>query len=67
MKDATAAKRRERFAAVCEVFGAVPHEAYRAFGVAELAALLRPDGLVADIKGMWRSLDVSAPFFVWRP
>jgi UDP-N-acetyl-D-galactosamine dehydrogenase len=34
--------------------GAVPHDAYKALGSVELAALLRKDGLVCDIKGLWR-------------
>jgi UDP-N-acetyl-D-galactosamine dehydrogenase len=36
------------------VVGAVPHDAYKALGSAELATLLRKGGLVCDIKGMWR-------------
>jgi UDP-N-acetyl-D-galactosamine dehydrogenase len=36
------------------VVGAVPHEAYKAFTAATFAQLLVPDGLVADVKGMWR-------------
>jgi UDP-N-acetyl-D-galactosamine dehydrogenase len=34
--------------------GAVAHDAYKALGAAELAKLVRPGGLVCDIKGMWR-------------
>ena len=34
--------------------GAVAHDAHKALGAAELAKLVRPDGLVCDIKGMWR-------------
>ena len=36
------------------VVGAVPHEAYKALGAAELALLVRPGGLVCDVKAMWR-------------
>ena len=36
------------------VVGAVPHDAYKAFTTATFAQLLVPDGLVADVKGMWR-------------
>ena len=38
------------------VIGAVAHDAYRGLGAADLARLLRKDGLVADIKGIWRGL-----------
>jgi UDP-N-acetyl-D-glucosamine/UDP-N-acetyl-D-galactosamine dehydrogenase len=41
------------------VVGAVPHEAYKAFTAATFAQLLVPDGLVADVKGMWR--DTALP------
>jgi UDP-N-acetyl-D-galactosamine dehydrogenase len=34
----------------------VPHRAYRALDAAALAALLRPNGLLADLKGIWRHL-----------
>ena len=36
------------------VLGAVAHTPYRAFTAATFAALLKPGGLVADIKNMWR-------------
>jgi UDP-N-acetyl-D-galactosamine dehydrogenase len=36
------------------VIGAVPHDAYKAFTAATFAKLLVADGLVADVKGMWR-------------
>ncbi|HMO75690.1 MAG TPA: nucleotide sugar dehydrogenase [Sphingopyxis sp.] len=35
------------------VIGAVRHDAFRALGAADLAAMLRPGGLVADLKRMW--------------
>lgn len=38
------------------VVGAVPHQAYRTLSTEALAELLRPAGLLADIKGMWRGL-----------
>ena len=43
------------------VVGAVPHSAYRDLSDAELAGLLNPGGVLADIKGMWRerALDPS--------
>ena len=46
------------------VVGAVPHAAFQSLDDTALAALLRPDGLIADIKGMWR--DVTLPEGVHR-
>jgi UDP-N-acetyl-D-galactosamine dehydrogenase len=46
------------------VVGAVPHRAYVAFSAETFAALVRPGGLVADIKGMWR--DLALPFARWQ-
>lgn len=34
---------------------AVPHATYRALGAAKLASLLLSDGLVMDLKGVWRA------------
>jgi len=36
------------------VLAAVPHAAYKAMGGEEVAKLLAEDGLVADLKGIWR-------------
>jgi len=36
--------------------GAVTHAPYAAFATADFTRLLRPAGLVADIKGMWRNV-----------
>ena len=36
------------------IIGAVAHDAYRALTDAEILQLLRAEGLVADIKGIWR-------------
>jgi UDP-N-acetyl-D-galactosamine dehydrogenase len=49
------------------VIGAVPHEAYARLDARTLATMLRPNGLVADIKGMWRGLALPASVRVWRP
>jgi UDP-N-acetyl-D-galactosamine dehydrogenase len=38
------------------VLGAVPHRAYARLDDVRLVALLRPGGLLADLKGMWRDL-----------
>ena len=48
------------------VVGAVPHAAYVAMGAARLGEMLKPGGLIADIKGMWRGLDAPG-LKVWRP
>jgi UDP-N-acetyl-D-glucosamine/UDP-N-acetyl-D-galactosamine dehydrogenase len=37
------------------LLGAVMHAPYAAFGAADFARLVRPGGLVADVKGMWRN------------
>lgn len=41
------------------VVGAVAHDRYRALSAAEAARLVRPGGLIADIKGMWRDLPLE--------
>ena len=37
----------------------IPDALYRALGAAELAQLVRPGGLVADVKGIWRDVDLT--------
>ena len=39
------------------VVGAVPHAVYREFGPQDLRRLVTPDGLIADIKAIWRHID----------
>ncbi len=48
------------------VVGAVPHSAYLNFTVETFDTLVRPGGLVADIKGMWRGLDLPQGLRLWR-
>ena len=36
------------------VFAAVPHREYRAIGADQVRGLIAPDGLLADLKAMWR-------------
>jgi len=48
------------------VVGAVAHEAYRAFAEEGIEGLLKPGGLVADIRGMWRGLELSADYGRWE-
>ena len=46
---------------------AVPHEAYRGFDGARLSALVKPGGLVADLKGVWRKLELPPGLRRWQP
>ena len=46
--------RLDRASAFDAVVGAVAHDAYRDLTTADLARLVRPGGLIADVKGMWR-------------
>ena len=48
------------------VVGAVPHTAYRSLSADDLAALVVPGGLVADIKGMWRGLTLPDHIRRWQ-
>jgi len=48
------------------VVGAVPHDGYRGFQAEDLSALLEPAGLVADIKGMWRELELADGLQRWQ-
>lgn len=42
------------------VIGAVPHSAYAAFTSENFETLVKEGGLVADVKGVWRNLDLPA-------
>ncbi len=42
------------------VVGAVSHDEYAAFDGDALAALVKPGGLVVDLKGMWRDVELGA-------
>ncbi len=44
------------------VLGAVPHAVFNDMPIADL---LEPDGLVADIKGIWRGVDLGAGLRRW--
>jgi UDP-N-acetyl-D-galactosamine dehydrogenase len=48
------------------IVGAVPHDDYRKLSASDLAALVTDGGLVADIKGMWRGLDLPASLVRWQ-
>jgi UDP-N-acetyl-D-glucosamine/UDP-N-acetyl-D-galactosamine dehydrogenase len=47
------------------VFAAVPHAAYRAMAPEQVCALLTPGGSVADLKGIWRGLELGADIRRW--
>ena len=49
------------------VVGAVAHRGYAAMDGAALARLLAADGLVADVKGMWRRVALPAGLRRWAP
>ena len=48
------------------VVGAVAHAPYQALDGRALARLLEPGGLVADVKGMWRRLDLPEGIRRWQ-
>ena len=48
------------------VVAAVPHSTYAAFDADRVAALTRPGGVVADIKGVWRHLDLPSGLVRWQ-
>ncbi len=46
---------------------AVAHKAYREFPRSGLNSLIKPGGLVADIKGMWRQVELPPKIRRWQP
>lgn len=46
--------------------GAVAHDEYCAYGAEDLRALLAEDGLLADIKGIWREIDLPGSARRWQ-
>ena len=49
------------------VLGAVSHDPYRAFTTATFESLLAPNGLVVDIKNMWRDTKLPHGVERWTP
>jgi UDP-N-acetyl-D-galactosamine dehydrogenase len=47
------------------VVAAVGHRAYRTMDAAQIAALVRDGGVVADIKGIWRDRDLPVGLIRW--
>jgi UDP-N-acetyl-D-galactosamine dehydrogenase len=48
------------------IIGAVAHDRYRALAAADFSRLLKPGGLVADVKGMWRNTALPEGFGRWQ-
>jgi UDP-N-acetyl-D-galactosamine dehydrogenase len=48
------------------VVGAVAHEAYAGLDGAGLARLTKAGGVIADIKGQWRALDLPDGLSRWE-
>ncbi|RMF12284.1 MAG: nucleotide sugar dehydrogenase [Alphaproteobacteria bacterium] len=48
------------------VVAAVPHKEYAALTPAQLASMVRPGGLIADIKGMWRGQEFPETVRRWQ-
>ena len=49
------------------VIGAVPHDPYRGFTAESFTDLLAPGGLLVDIKGIWRHVELPAGLRRWQP
>ena len=47
------------------VFAAVPHAEYRSMGESAVRRLVRKGGCVADLKGIWRNLDLGPDVDRW--
>jgi len=58
--DATALERRYDM-----IVAAVAHQEFRKMSVAEILALTNENGLVADLKGVWRKLDLGSDVERW--
>ncbi len=48
------------------VVAAVPHDPYVDFAGGVFETLLKPGGLVADVKGVWRGTELPSSLRVWR-
>jgi UDP-N-acetyl-D-glucosamine/UDP-N-acetyl-D-galactosamine dehydrogenase len=48
------------------VVAAVPHTEYRNLSAAKITALLETDGLIADLKGIWRDVPTSGLVRRWQ-
>ncbi|MBT3788776.1 MAG: nucleotide sugar dehydrogenase [Alphaproteobacteria bacterium] len=48
------------------IIGAVPHDDYRTMTAGQIVAMTTPGGLIADIKGMWRKMELPAGYLRWQ-
>ena len=48
------------------IIGIVPHDDFRKLVEKDMDRLLKPDALIADLKGIWRDLDLPAEFQRWE-
>ncbi|MDP7602897.1 MAG: nucleotide sugar dehydrogenase, partial [Alphaproteobacteria bacterium] len=48
------------------LIGAVAHAPYRAFEADDFERLLAPEGLLADLKGIWRGRTLPAGMQYWE-
>lgn len=62
----TLAPSLDGLAAFDAIIGAVPHKAYAKIGAGEISKLVKPGGLIADIKGMWRGLALPESLKRWQ-
>lgn len=59
-------QRLDQFEPFDAVVGAVAHAEYSAFSMEMLANLVKPDGVIADIKGMWRHISLPNGVRRWE-
>ena len=45
---------------------AVPHSVYAQMNREQIAGLLKPKGLIADLKGLWRRIEFGPEHQIWR-
>ncbi|MEE2698292.1 MAG: nucleotide sugar dehydrogenase [Pseudomonadota bacterium] len=43
------------------IIGAVRHDVYTALSSEDIATMVKPNGLIVDLKGMWKILDLDPP------
>ncbi len=48
------------------VIGAVAHDTFQSWSIEQVGALLEKDGLLADLKGIWRENQVDTDVQYWR-
>ncbi len=48
------------------VVGAVAHSDFQALSSDAISRILKPDGLLVDLKGIWRNLELDGRHRVWR-